>query len=158
MGRRRLRARFASLKDDQIYVVRARSREPIRLTTRGHNADPVFSPDGRYVYFASDRTGRWQLWRQSVQGAAAEQLTHDDFENTHPYLSPDGRWIAFLSFERGATDRRALRDARLRRVSLADGAVEELAALVGGEGSLAAYPWAPDGEHLAFVSYQRVPR
>jgi hypothetical protein len=149
---------FASLKDDQIYVVRARSREPIKLTTRGHNADPVFSPDGRYVYFASDRTGRWQLWRQGVQGAAAEQLTHDEFENTHPYLSPDGRSIAFLSFERGATDRRALRDARLRRLSLADGAVEELAKLVGGEGSLSAYPWAPDGQHLAFVSYQRVSR
>jgi len=149
---------FASLKDDQIYVVRARSREPIRLTTRGHNADPVFSPDARYVYFSSDRSGRWQLWRQSVQGAAAEQLTHDDFENRHPFLSPDGRWVAFLSFERGAADRRTLRDARLRRLSLADGAVEDLAKLLGGEGTLAAYPWAPDGEHLAFVSYQRAPR
>ena len=149
---------FASLKDDQIYVVRARSREPIRLTTRGHNADPVFSPDGRYVYFSSDRSGRWQLWRQSVQGAAAEQLTHDDFDDTHPFLAPDGRSVAFLSFESAAVDRRTLRDARLRRLSLADGAVEELAKLLGGHGSLAAYPWSPDGQYLAFVSYQRVPR
>ena len=149
---------FTSLRDDQIYVVRARSREPIRLTTRGHNANPVFSPDGRYVYFSSDRSGRWQLWRQGVEGAPAEQLTHDDLENTHPYVSPDGRWVAFLSFGRGATDRRTLREARLRRLSLADGAVDELATLIGGEGSLAAYPWAPDGQHLAFVSYQRAPR
>lgn len=149
---------FASLKDDQIYVVRARSREPIRLTSRGHNADPVFSPDGRYVYFSSDRSGRWQLWRQSVQGGTPEQLTRDDFENTHPYLSPDGSSVAFLSFEKGATDRRALRDARLRRLSLGDGSVEELAKLLGTDGSFAAYPWSPDGQHLAFVSYQRVPR
>jgi Tol biopolymer transport system component len=148
---------FASLKDDQVYLVRARSREPIKLTSRGHNADPVFSPDGRSVYFSSDRSGRWQLWRQSVQGASAEQLTHDDFDNRHPYVAPDGRSVAFLSFENGAADRRALRDARLRRLSLADGVVEELAKLLGGHGSLAAYPWAPDGQHLAFVSYQRVP-
>jgi TolB protein len=149
---------FASLKDHQIYLVRARSREPVKLTARGRNADPVFSPDGRHVYFSSDRSGRWQLWRVNLDGSAPEQLTHDDAENTRPYVSPDGRSIAFLSFDGTSTDRAPLRDARLRLLSLADGKIDELAKLLGGDSSLAAYPWSPDGQYLAFVSYQHVPR
>ena len=149
---------FASLKDNQIHLVRARSREPLKITSRGRNADPVFSPDGRHVYFSSDRTGRWQLWRVNVDGSAPEQLTRDDFDNTHPYPSPDGRSVALLSFDAANTNRGALRDARLRLLSLADGRIEELATMLGGDFSLAAYPWSPDGQYLAFVSYQRAPR
>ena len=128
------------MKDNQIYVVRARSREPIRITSRARNADPVFSPDGRHVYFSSDRSGRWQLWRVNIDGSVPEQLTRDDFDNTHPYLSPDGRSVAFLAFDAATTNRAALRDARLRLLTLADGKVEELAKLLGGDASLAAYP------------------
>jgi len=149
---------FASLTDNQIHLVRARSRQPVKITSQGRNADPVFSPDGRYVYFSSDRSGRWQLWRVSVDGSAPEQLTRDDFDDTHPYLSPDGRSIAFLSFDARANSRGALRDARLRLLSLADGRIDELAKLLGSDTSLGAYPWSPDGEYLAFVSYQREPR
>ncbi|MFL5618781.1 MAG: TolB family protein [Gemmatimonadaceae bacterium] len=149
---------FSSLKDNQIYVVRARSREPIRITSRGRNADPVFSPDGRHIYFSSDRSGRWQLWRMNLDGSASEQLTRDDLDNTHPYLSPDGQSVAFLSFDAATSSRAALRDARLRLLTLADGRIEELAKLIGGNSSLAAYPWSPDGQYLAYVSYQRVAR
>ena len=147
---------FSSVKDDQIYLAPVRSREPVRITSRGHNANPVFSPDGRVVYFSSDRSGRPQIWRVHVDGSSPEQLTHDDASNTHPYPSPDGRSIAFLTFDGAAGDRTPLRDARLRLLSLADGKVEELAKLLGGDSSLAAYPWSPDGQYLAFVSYQRV--
>jgi len=94
----------------------------------------------------------------SVDGSAPEQLTRDDFDDTHPYLSPDGRSIAFLSFDARSTSRGALRDARLRLLSLADGRIDELAKLLGGRSSLAAYPWSPDGQYLAFVSYQPAPR
>jgi hypothetical protein len=149
---------FASVKDDQIYLVRARSREPVRLTSTGHNADPVLSPDGRIVYFTSDRSGRPQLWRMNADGSAREQLTRDDADNTHPYPSPDGRSLAFLTFDGPARSRGPLRDARLRLLSLADGNIDELARMLGVSSSLAAYPWSPDGQYLAFVSYQRAAR
>jgi hypothetical protein len=147
---------FASLNDNQIYVVRAGSREPTRITTTGRNAHPVFTSDGHAIYFSSDRSGRWQVWRMNVDGSQPEQLTHDDASNTHPYPSPDGRSIALLSFDAASSDRTPLRDARLRVLSLADGKIAELAKLLGGDASLAAYPWSPDGRYLAFVSYQRV--
>jgi TolB protein len=149
---------FASVKDDQIYLARARSRDPVRITSTGHNADPVLSADGRVVYFSSDRSGRPQLWRMKIDGSAPEQLTHDDADNTHPYPSPDGRSLAFLTFDGPARSRAPLRDARLRLLSLADGRIDELAKMLAGSSSLAAYPWSPDGQYLAFVSYQRAPR
>jgi hypothetical protein len=147
---------FASLKDNQIYVVPARSREPSRITAQGRNTDPVFSPDGRSIYFSSDRSGRWQLWRMNADGSQPEQLTRDGFDDTHPYPSPDGRSVAFLSFDAATPAHGGIRDARLRLLSLADGRIDELAKLLGGDSSLAAYPWSPDGGYLAFVSYQRV--
>ncbi|PYP75129.1 MAG: hypothetical protein DMD35_22320 [Gemmatimonadetes bacterium] len=149
---------FASLKDNQIYLVRARARDAIKLTTRARNADPVLSPDGRYVYFSSDRSGRWQLWRANLDGSAPEQLTHDDFDDMHPYVSPDGRSVAFLAFDAATTNRGVLRDARLRVLTLADGRIVELAKLLGGDSSLAGYPWSPDAQYLAFVSYQHASR
>jgi len=36
--------------------------------------------------------------------------------------------------------------------------MEDLAALLGGEGTLDAYPWAPNGQHLVFVSYRLLAR
>jgi Tol biopolymer transport system component len=36
---------------------------------------PTFSHDGKYLYFGSRRTGRWELWKQPVAGGRAEQLT-----------------------------------------------------------------------------------
>jgi Tol biopolymer transport system component len=90
--------------------------------------------------------------------SALEQLTRDDADNTHPYPSPDGRSLAFLTFDSPARSRGPLRDARLRLLSLADGKIDELARMLGGSSSLAAYPWSPDGQYLAFVSYQRAAR
>ncbi|HEX7980101.1 MAG TPA: hypothetical protein VF461_15940 [Gemmatimonadaceae bacterium] len=149
---------YADDRDGQLYVVRATSREPIRLTTRGRNAHPEFSPDGQWIYFDSDRSGSRQLWRMRLDGGAPEQLTTGQIESAQPHVSPDGRSVAFLSFESGAPSARGLREARLRVLSLASGAVEELAQLLGGEGTLDAYPWAPNGQYLAFVSYRLLPR
>lgn len=34
-----------------------------------------YSRDGRAIYFSSDRSGAWQVWRMDADGANAEQLT-----------------------------------------------------------------------------------
>jgi Tol biopolymer transport system component len=149
---------YANDRDGQLYLVRATSREPIRVTTRGRNAHPEFSPDGQWIYFDSDRSGTRQLWRIRLDGGAPEQLTTGEIESAQPHVSPDGRAVAFLSFDAGSTQARDLRNARLRLLSLATGGVDELTQFLGGEGTLDAYPWAPNGQYLAFVSYQLVSR
>jgi Tol biopolymer transport system component len=149
---------YANDRDGQLYAVRATSREPIRLTTRGRNAHPEFSPDGQWIYFDSDRSGTRQLWRMRLDGGAPEQLTTGELESVQPHVSPDGRSVAFVSLETGAASTRGLRPTHLRLLSLATGAADELAQFLGGEGTLDAYPWAPNGQYLAFVSYQLLSR
>ena len=102
--------------------------------------------------------GTRQLWRLKLDGGAAEQLTTGALESAQPHVSPDGRTVAFVAFEPGAAPARGLRHAHLRLLSLVTGAVDELAQLLGGEGTLDAHPWAPNGQYLTFVSYQAVSR
>ncbi len=57
-----------------------------------------YSPDGKYIYFNSSRTGTMKLWRMNPDGTDQKQLTHDDMNDWFPHVSPDGKRIAFLSF------------------------------------------------------------
>jgi hypothetical protein len=36
---------------------------------------PSWSRDGRFVYFASDRTGAWEIWKMGIAGGAPVQVT-----------------------------------------------------------------------------------
>jgi Tol biopolymer transport system component len=42
-------------------------------------------------------------------------------------------------------------------MTLSTRAIDELTKLFGGQGTINVSSWAPDGQHLAFVSYQIVP-
>src|SRR5215207_2788403 len=47
-----------------------------RLTTHPENDnEPRWSPDGRFIYFMSSRSGSSQVWRIGVAGGEAEQVT-----------------------------------------------------------------------------------
>lgn len=49
--------------------------EPVRLTDDvATDWAPVWSPDGRWIYFASDRSGAHHLWRVRVDEASGEPL------------------------------------------------------------------------------------
>ena len=45
----------------------------------------------------------------------------------------------------------------LRQHSLADGKIDDIAKLFGGQGTMNVPSWSPDSRKLAFVSYQWVP-
>jgi len=83
-----------------IYLRHLLTRDlaaPRRLTPEGWNASaPAFSPDGRRVYFLSDRSGSQQLYVSSLDGDATPRpLTQFALDIGSYQLSPDGRQIAF---------------------------------------------------------------
>jgi Tol biopolymer transport system component len=54
---------------------------------------PSWSRDGRFIYFASNRTGRNEVWRIPVGGGAEDQLTREG--GAYPSESLDGRILYY---------------------------------------------------------------
>jgi dipeptidyl aminopeptidase/acylaminoacyl peptidase len=59
-----------------LYLTSIDGSSVTHLTTSpASDSDPVWSHDGRYVYFASSRSGSEQVWRIRPNGGEAEQVT-----------------------------------------------------------------------------------
>ena len=85
-----------------IHVLDINSRETTRLTThRAIDTEGTWSPDGRYIYFTSDRSGGPQVYRVSARGGTPERVTFEGSYNARPRLSPDGKRMAVVHNDRG---------------------------------------------------------
>lgn len=85
-----------------IYVLDINSRQTRRLTThRAIDTEGSWSPDGRYIYFTSDRSGGPQIYRVSTNGGSVERITYEGSYNARPRLSPDGLKLAMVHNDRG---------------------------------------------------------
>lgn len=141
--------------DFDIYTIPIGGGPETRITqSPGLDDGPDYSPDGRYIYFNSYRTGRMQLWRMRPDGSQPEQLTKDTYSNWFPHPSPDGRWVLFISY---LEDQKAAHPAdkavMLRLMNAKTGQLRELTRLRGGQGTINVPNWSPDSQAFAFVSY-----
>ena len=60
-----------------------------RLTqNQGNNEDPCWSPDGRYIIFTSNRTGRYQLYIMTANGMNQKKITSLKGNQTNPSWGP----------------------------------------------------------------------
>jgi eukaryotic-like serine/threonine-protein kinase len=73
-----------------------------RLTfDAGLQTDVSFSPDGRSIAYASDRSGNFDIWVQRIDGGDPVQITRDPSQDVQPAWSSDGDSIAFRSERSG---------------------------------------------------------
>ena len=85
-----------------IYVLDITSRQSTRLTThRAIDTEGTWSPDGKFIYFTSDRAGGPQVYRVSANGGSPERITFEGSYNARPRLSPDGTRLAMVHNDRG---------------------------------------------------------
>jgi eukaryotic-like serine/threonine-protein kinase len=75
-----------------IWRFDADGGNPKQLTTFDFDFYPSCSPDGKWVVFASLRSGSTStIWKVSIDGGEPQKLT--DFASELPDVSPDGKWI-----------------------------------------------------------------
>ncbi len=78
-------------KHHDLWLSEVRGGEPLRLTTHeADEVDPAWSPDGRTVWFLSDRGGTAQVWRIPVDGGEAIQVTDLPLDVGTFRLAPTG--------------------------------------------------------------------
>jgi DNA-binding winged helix-turn-helix (wHTH) protein/dipeptidyl aminopeptidase/acylaminoacyl peptidase len=115
---------------------------PRRLTdATAVEKDPVWSPDGTRIAFASNRDGTYELYVMPSDGGAPGRLTVNDDDEGRPSWSPDGRSLAFMREHAGITDIYTI-DLATRREQL----------LTPQSGSDSEPAWSPDGTRIAFNS------
>lgn len=109
--------------------------------------DPRLNPEGTVVLFVLRVTDteknryRSHLWRVSVDGKDARQLTFGEVADRSPRWSPDGTRIAFL--------RTKDKQTQIWMMSADGGEARPLTRL--DEGDVGEPRWSPDGRRLAFT-------
>ncbi|MGP4020317.1 amidohydrolase family protein [Saccharopolyspora sp. 5N708] len=121
-----------------IWLLRP-NREPEALIADGnYNSDPAWSPDGRTLVFASDRSGQLDLWLHDFATGGQRQLTDLEGDESAPAFSPDGRSVAFVS------------GSSVRTVDIATGEVREVIGSLNAPGRPS---FSADGGKLGLAGF-----
>jgi len=90
------RIAFDSRPDGQpdIFTINVDGSGFSRLTNEtSEDVVPAWSADGRHIYFGSNRSGTWQVWRVPSGGGTPEQVTRGGGFAARE--SPDGKWLYY---------------------------------------------------------------
>ncbi len=151
-----------------IYRMSAAGGPEQQLTSNIHQDDgPDYSPDGKWIYINSDRSGKEAIWRFPADGAGrndtkAEMVVSDGLEDWFPHISPDGKKMVYIGYPAG-TPTHNPRDVRvaLKLVAIDGGRVsatqKTLVEVMGGQGTMNVNSWAPDSMRFAYVTYEVLP-
>ena len=142
-----------------VYVIPTRGGRERRLTdAEGLDDGPEYSPDGKYIWFNSVRTGLMQAWRMKTDGSEQTQMTFDeDLNSWFPHVSPDGKQVLIIAYHKDDVapgDHPANKNVVLRLMPAEGGTPRTIVELFGGQGTLNVNSWAPDSKRFAFVSYR----
>jgi TolB protein len=135
---------YASLGpiDSTIFIANADgSHERALVPLSVLDANPSFSPDGRWVLFTSRREGSADIYRVHPDGTGLERLTDHPAFDDQAVMSPDGNRVAFVSSRSGQAD-----------IWLLDIRTRQLRNLTDHPGGDYRPAWSPDGQWIAFTS------
>lgn len=91
----------------QLFVLPTDGGSPRQLTTRPFDhGSPVWSRDGKKLFFSSNMTGEEalqpmnsELYALRIQDTTLSQLTKRNGPDRSPVVSPDGKTLAYLGFD-----------------------------------------------------------
>lgn len=107
-----------------------------------HDFNPVFSPDGQWIAFSSNRHGQYDVFVTHVKGGRPRRLTYDSADDHPVSWAPDSKSILFMSVRNQDLPFRA----ELFSIPLEGGAVRQISAFEGRDGN-----YSPKSDKIAFV-------
>src|SRR5690348_4479072 len=116
-----------------------------QLDYTGLALSPAWSPDGKFIYFTSNRSGTMNVWKISAAGGEPEQITAGQGDDAQLDVSADGKRIVFSTFRERAyvaeLDLASTPGQQTQKPLTTDSAREQRGAV-----------YSPDGKHLAYFS------
>lgn len=99
-------ARYPSISPDGSTIVFTYKGDLYRVSSSGgqasqltfheaHDYQPVWSPDGKQIAFASDRYGNFDVFIMNALGGDARRLTYHSNDETPFSFTPDGKAVVF---------------------------------------------------------------
>lgn len=125
-----------------LFAYQSQETQYLRLTSGPwDDTTPALSPDGRWLAFASNRSGPWDIYLLDLQTGDIERLTETLQYDAAPTWSPDGQLLAFESYDQDyeIIIRSAFDDQTLINLSQHPAADYQPS-------------WSPLGRQLAFIS------
>jgi Tol biopolymer transport system component/predicted Ser/Thr protein kinase len=87
-----------------IWTMSTKGDSPVQVTNDpATDWNPIWSPDGKHLYFVSDRSGAMQVWRVPIDELSGRPLSAPELVPTpsafsqHITLSGDGNKLAFVN-------------------------------------------------------------
>ncbi|HEX4950322.1 MAG TPA: protein kinase [Blastocatellia bacterium] len=136
-----------------IFTIPAGGGETIEVTTDpATDWNPVWSPDGKYLYFVSDRSGSMNLWRVPVEEHSGKVLGQPEAVTTpspfsaHLSFSRDGKRVVYAQIVSRANFQQVGFDPRREKL------MGQPAWITQSSRWANTPDLSPDGEWLAFDS------
>lgn len=141
---------FASSGDDENYNLYLSSGN-VLADHPAADGQGIWSPDSRYIAFASARSGEGDLYLidiSKVEEKPRQLTSFDDSTEWYPTFSPDARKLAFVRhLQRGGDN--------LYIINNVDDPQKSLVALTDWPSIQIKPSWSPDGKQVAFYSNRR---
>ena len=137
----RIAVQIVDAEGTHIWILDIETSTSQLLTFEGTNRYAVWSPDGEWVYFDSDRGGNRDIWKRRTDLSADAEPVYQADGSQFPY-SISGTVLLFADQGAGSWDIQMLR---------IDGDSEPM--MLEDTGARTVYPWiSPDGRLFAFDS------
>ena len=125
-----------------LWIVGRDGGDATRLTTVGHERNPVFSPDGTLVAFTGEYDGNEGVYVVPASGGVPRRLTFHPGADVVVSWTPDGKQVLFRSMRNA----HAYGVVQLFTVPVTGGFPTEVPLPRAAEGT-----FSPDGSHFAYV-------